>query len=434
MKNRAVRVCLLGVSYESGNLGVSALTASLVAIIKKTIPDSEITLLISHNEITEHLQKVEGTEVRIKSLPCRRSPLSDPGYNIYFVSFLSLLALIPFLRSWAVRRSPLLHLLDESDLIGDISGGDSFSDIYQYFRFRRGSLQRLWILRLGKPFYMLPQTYGPFLSPRAQRLAKKILSKASFIMARDDESADIATRISGNDGVLVVPDVAFCLEPTPHPDGYADLPIVDSPKPMLGLNVSGLLYNGGYTKDNMFGLKLDYAVFSHRLVDELLRKTDYNILLVPHTIPVMGGVEDDRAVCLKIRDQVTTDFTDRVFVSERNFDQGEIKALIGKCDFFIGARMHSCIAALSQGIPTVGVAYSRKFSGVFGLVGLPDWVLPAVDLTTDEALAFVLERIGKADTIRETLNAKVKMLQARVFDSFKEMIATRHVQQKGDSP
>ena len=46
------------------------------------------------------------------------------------------------------------------------------------------------------------------------------------------------------------------------------------------------------------------------------------------------------------------------------------KAVIGQCDFFIGSRMHACIAALSQGVPCVGVAYSMKFAGVFDTVGM----------------------------------------------------------------
>ena len=270
---------------------------------------------------------------------------------------------------------------------------------------------------------MLPQTYGPFLDPRSQRLAEKILGKASMIMARDEESRALASRLSGQEGAILVPDVAFCLEPTPHPDGYSEIPLLASRKPLLGLNVSGLLYNGGYTKDNMFGLKLDYAAFSHSLVAELLRKTDYDILLVPHTVSETADVEDDRDVCLKIRDGIPSDSMDRVFVSERNYDQGEIKALIGKCSFFIGARMHACIAALSQGIPTIGVAYSRKFSGVFGSAGFPDWVLPAVDLTTEEALAFVLERIGQADGIRKSLKANTGKLRDTVYESFGNLIA-----------
>ena len=37
--------------------------------------------------------------------------------------------------------------------------------------------------------------------------------------------------------------------------------------------------------------------------------------------------------------------------------------------------MHACIAALSHGIPTTAVAYSKKFIGFFDSVGLGDYVM-----------------------------------------------------------
>jgi polysaccharide pyruvyl transferase WcaK-like protein len=36
--------------------------------------------------------------------------------------------------------------------------------------------------------------------------------------------------------------------------------------------------------------------------------------------------------------------------------------------------MHACIAALSQNVPTVSIAYSRKFIGVMQTIDIPDLV------------------------------------------------------------
>lgn len=46
-----------------------------------------------------------------------------------------------------------------------------------------------------------------------------------------------------------------------------------------------------------------------------------------------------------------------------------MKAIIGQCDLFIGARMHACIGAVSQGVPTACLAYSSKFAGVMQPMG-----------------------------------------------------------------
>ena len=43
----------------------------------------------------------------------------------------------------------------------------------------------------------------------------------------------------------------------------------------------------------------------------------------------------------------------------------EAKSHISGMDFFIGSRMHACIAAYSSGVPVFPLGYSRKFTGLF---------------------------------------------------------------------
>ena len=135
------------------------------------------------------------------------------------------------------------------------------------------------------------------------------------------------------------------------------------------------MYYGGYTRANMFGLKLDYRTFVKCLVEQLLSDKSNRILLVPHTFAAGGRVESDPAACRELKQGLPPSLRDRVHLVTQEYDQHQIKGVIGMCDFFIGSRMHACIAALSQGIPTVGVAYSRKFAGVFEMVGAEDWVI-----------------------------------------------------------
>jgi colanic acid/amylovoran biosynthesis protein len=411
------KICLLGASYETGNMGVSALTASLVQIISRLAPDAEIALLIPHDRITERYQKVEGKNVLVKSYPFRLSPRSDPAYNVIFVSFLSVLARVPFLRSWAIRMSPLLRLIEDSDFIGDIHGGDSFADMYQYARIWQSSRPLLWILRLGKPLHMLPQTYGPFNTMRGRHLARKVLTAAASIVARDEESRDFAMRVSGRQGIEVVPDVAFCMEAVPAEEGFREIAFPDASVPVVGINISGLLYHGGFTKDNMFGLKMDYPEFSFRLLERLLEETRFNIALIPHTVSVTSEwhIEDDRVACRETMGRIPEGLRGRVRMLEGNYDQGEIKAVIGRCSLFAGARMHACIAAISQGIPTIGIAYSKKFKGVFGVAGVSDWVLPAKELGTDEALDFCLGKLPEAERTRAFLKESIPKLRERIF-------------------
>ena len=115
-----------------------------------------------------------------------------------------------------------------------------------------------------------------------------------------------------------------------------------------------------------------------------------------------------------------------------DFDQSGVKHVIGQCDLFIGSRMHACIAALSQNVPTVGIAYSRKFAGVFETVGVADMVLEARELTQDSLIDQCLRQYrsreqGAALLMERTSEAKTQLRQifrALLSNSAKSAAAT----------
>ena len=74
-----------------------------------------------------------------------------------------------------------------------------------------------------------------------------------------------------------------------------------------------------------------------------------------------------------------------VILSPRFVSPSEAKSCIAGMDFFMGARMHACIAAFSSGVPVIPMAYSRKFAGLFGTLGYDR----TVDCTSQEGPAIV---------------------------------------------
>jgi len=91
------------------------------------------------------------------------------------------------------------------------------------------------------------------------------------------------------------------------------------------------------------------------------------------------------------------------------------------CDFFIGSRMHSCIAALSQGIPAVGIAYSGKFHGVFESIGVADCVADARRYVEGELLEKIRSAYQRMDHLRENLHESVPRAQSEILDMFKSI-------------
>ncbi len=425
------KICLLGASFETGNLGVSALTESSIKVILNRWPDAEITLLGSGYVPREHCISLSGKEICVKTLPIRFCKNIFLRYHFLWFAFYGLLVrVLPTLRlkNAVADRNPNFKVLYETDLVADITGGDSFSNIYGFRRFFLGFLHKWLVIFLRKKFVLLPQTYGPFKGNITRAMARYILRRASEIYSRDRESVEYVKDLldsNKEDGkIQFAPDVAFVLD-SRKPDDFDASPLSQISKDVtvVGLNVSGLLFNGGYTGDNMFGLKTDYRTLVRDVIKMLLKEEEVVVLLIPHVFPPAGcEVESDPKACLKIYEQLKQIYPGRIFLVEGEYDQCEIKYVIGLCDFFIGSRMHSCIAALSQGIPVVGLAYSKKFRGVFETVDADDFV---VDMRRSE-LKQILMTTGSAFEQRritaEQLKNTIPEIKSKVLNMLQDLL------------
>jgi polysaccharide pyruvyl transferase WcaK-like protein len=112
----------------------------------------------------------------------------------------------------------------------------------------------------------------------------------------------------------------------------------------------------------------------------------------------------------------------RIHLLSSEYGACELKGIIGKCEFFIGSRMHACIAAISQGVPTVAVAYSRKFTGVFDSVGAAEMVLDAWSVSEDDALEMIMQRFLDRDASKDRLEAGIQLAQDAVARTFKDLM------------
>jgi polysaccharide pyruvyl transferase WcaK-like protein len=335
----------------------------------------------------------------------------------------------------------------EANLVGDVRGGDSFSDIYGMKRFLLGFLMAWTVLLVKGTMVQFPQTYGPYKSPVARWLARFLLKRSSVVIARDKQSRKVAQELIGPEQeVLLSPDVAFSLAAVPLEEIELDPPLSAQRRVLnsgdavpqtfhsqsstlnlsgnvIGLNVNGLMYNGGYTRNNMFGLKLDYPAFLSELVNALLAEHSGELWLIPHTFAARGDVESDNDASAKLRAGLPPALRNRVRIVTAEYDQHEIKWIIGKCDFFVGSRMHACIAALSQGIPSVGVAYSMKFAGVFETVGMEEWVVDARNSANPEAVARIVSLYRQRNGVRQELSRLADQARQQLNEIFRNLVS-----------
>jgi polysaccharide pyruvyl transferase WcaK-like protein len=327
------------------------------------------------------------------------------------------------------RFHPLLRILGELDLILDISGGDSFSDIYGDRRFKTVTLPKLVALELGVPLILLPQTYGPYGDARAREVAARILSRADAAWARDARSLELARAVAGPDAgpdrFHLGVDVAFGL-PARQPaaaDLVAAVEEFRSSFPIVvGLNVSGLMYNQPGVDQRHYGMRAPYRETIHSLIERLLSVDGLGIMLVPHVAGPGGTPDCDVSASSRLRDELTVERAARLLFVPMTRDPMESKWVVSRADWFCGTRMHACIAAISQQIPTAAIAYSDKTIGVFESAGIGESVIDPRELDGPDVVERILDNFRERASVAERLVASLPRVMARVRGQFEEMV------------
>ena len=334
MSQKNILIC--GCNPYNVNRGVGALAYSIFFILNEISKEENIdfnyfvTSEYQSSEINIKGNEIQYTNITIPSLSRKRS----------------------FLRLVLFPKN--IRQLLSIDCVMGIGAGDSFSDIYGLRRFNLINDPYKLFRMLKKKLMLLPQTVGPFKSERVAKEAKKSLENAEVVMVRDNQSYNYVAELLPQKKVTELIDIAFFM-PFVNKE-YRDDRI------HVGINISALLWNGGYTKDNQFSLRLNYKDLMRKVINKFLIIPHVLIHLVPHVVSDKSGIENDYEISRIVMEEIGDE---RIVLAPFFLDPIEAKSYISGLDFFTGARMHACIAAFSSGVAVYPMAYSRKFNGLF---------------------------------------------------------------------
>lgn len=351
-EQKTIVIGLLWHSVSSDNLGVGALTESQIAICEDAAKQAGCKV--------EYL--IFGTQGSCNYVP-----------NTVTVKVGSRISIKKIL----LGKSQFLKELEACDLVLDIGEGDSFTDIYGLKRYLFLMASKLAVLLKRKPLILSPQTIGPFDYWLTRLLATILMRRCKRVYARDGLSFNYLKQCGVNANVDEVIDVAFKLPFTRFKHE------TENNRVKIGLNVSGLLFSGGYTQNNQFGLTISYSDLIRKLIIEWSKNDEYEVWLIPHVIPDALPVEDDRKAIATLAIEFPT-----LNVAPSFNSPSEAKSFIASMDFMTGARMHACIAAFSSGVPVVPLAYSRKFNGLFSSLDY-HWIADGKAMSTAEAIDII---------------------------------------------
>jgi len=299
-------------------------------------------------------------------------------------------------RRFSSSRQSLRHplrllntkIFDDCDLVANINAGDGFTDLYGFGRVLSESYMTKLAQLKHSPVVMAPQTIGPFEGTLARAIGKHVLNGCSRVFTRDALSTQLCSDMGARGITTEVIDVAFAL-----PYTRPVTPVSSSRH--IGINVSGLLYRGGYDGKNYFGLAFDYREFVETLIRRLI-EAGCTVHLVPHVLARPGTIEDDYSVS----EELHRAYPSTVLPSR--FDGPiEAKSYISGLDFFTGARMHATIAALSSGVPVVPFGYSKKLAGLYETLEYPYYIDGRRPNTVTDAVDQLMAWLDDAAVLRQ---------------------------------
>jgi len=419
------KIVIMGASIHTGNLGVSALSHSLMTIISSIDEDVEFNLLIPHRKEEITSLKLNDKLYNVQTKNYRLSPFSKLKENYLVILILALFRkflIFNSLKERLDRKIPIFSLIRNADIIGDVWGGDSFSDIYGLPVYIKEVLIRNVVLSMRNDFIIFPQTFGPYKKYFSLFLAKKIFKKSSVVLARGVEDISLLKNTQGLKEINIsfCPDVAFMLNASVFSKLKIDDKIFLENKELIGINISGLMLSN----KGKYGMKVEYKELIIQIIDFFVKDQKMSVILIPHTYsyPNPLSQDDDYLSCQKIYNNLSNEIQGSVRCLFYNLSPEEIKWIIGKCSFFIGSRMHSTIASISQKIPTVGISYSKKFKEVFSTADISDCVIDGCSATNEESLSLIKTLFFKRDELSHRLNESIPKIIELVKISFQKII------------
>ena len=379
------------------NKGCQALIYTTTQILKGTFPDASFTVFSWEPEYDEQHFDNDSIECHFHE---HRFQVGEFSRRNRFWFFLNYYLGVGTDRILWVKPS-FYEAIKTCDLLV-VSGGDVLAD-YGDESIKHCFFPVAVAIALKKPVYIFAQSISQYKSVEMLKFARFYLNKVSLITVRERLSFDYLKNIGIKAPLHLTADPAFTLMPcsdsrlseivqTEH--------LPDTNSPIIGLSVSETATRWSDSSHENFTNMMAEAC--NKMIDKYKAK----IVFVPHVGYPDDPANDDRVVGKAIKSLMVN--KQDAFLIEGDYSCEELKAVIGRCALFIGARTHATIAAASMLVPTIAIAYSIKAFGIM------EDVLDKEKCVCDIRSSSCEELLGKVEYLMENSDNVVKEMSKRL--------------------
>lgn len=394
---------------DNGNSGNNGVMAMAVALRHNLPPGCKLTVCLDNPRNEEKDRRrflLDGVETKPNLLGYLNVYTARRGVKLLFPA----LALVwLFLQRFAPSLLSARYVrFRDYDGVVSLCGEDFFSDNWSLHNCFFRLTQCLCALMLRKKLVILAQTFGPFERSWSRAMARFCMKHATLVSARDRRSyEELAALVGERPQIRETRDLAFLLKPTDWTTVLARHPeLANLPPRFVAVSVSRTFASNVLrTNRATRGTPERFHDAMAQCLDEFVTNTRLPIVFVPQV--VIGPFGDDRLDSQEVLMRMNR--RSEASVCGDEYTAGELKAVINRAEMVVACRMHAQVAAVSQGIPVLALAYSPKSLDVIGRALEYEFVLDARTMEpldfSKQAAAMMLKLAAKRDTTSQALLA-----------------------------
>lgn len=351
-------------NYGATNLGDEAILEGILSMVRRALPDADITVMSSNPPETAALHGVKSVFL----LPSGPRSLARGIFG------------------GTIGRT--FDVLKRADLF-ILGGGGLFTD-EKPLAVLIWSLQARLAAWFHVPIFCLGQSIGPLKTFFGRRMARATFRRARIITVRDHGSADLLVRL-GIDDPVELADPAFVLG-SPEP-------LAERREPYVVLSIRPWLKGDPAELYKIIAQFVDWLWETYRL------RTIF--------VPFQMLKDDDSSELNKILVQLWDVKAGELF--EYSPDYRKVMELMSRATAVVGMRLHSLIFSSLSHTPFLALSYSEKVRQFARLVEMQDYLLDWENVTLDDLKARFQALLEQHETMVQRLDENVILLRSKAL-------------------
>ena len=260
----------------------------------------------------------------------------------------------------------------------------------------------------------------------ARKMLRFAMSKVPLILVREKFSYDNLMHLGldpKKQQIEVHADLAFIVDPS-SPERASELmekEEIPQDRPLVGMTMSlRQAQHAFYDLPLEERVKKSMKVLTEA-IDHITGTLGANIVFIPHSVGPSRFL-DDRATADMIIENAA--HKDRIFNMRTEYSVRDLKALAGRLDMAVGARLHFIVDALCHNVPSILLTHKgeARCHGIVGqMVGLEKWVYNTDNISSETLVPLIEELWKQRKEVKTYLEGKMPSIKDDVYNHGKRV-------------